>query len=113
MDPQPSPDEINQGHRCYGVGIDWRAGSVWGTYPFHTHNAQEMGWEPIGFSPEGNVIILRSDVCHLKVDEKAGPDVISCSSCLRLEGSNELRKIMERATGKAASHTPWDFLTVQ
>ncbi|KAH6916539.1 hypothetical protein BKA70DRAFT_1502864, partial [Coprinopsis sp. MPI-PUGE-AT-0042] len=72
-----------------------------------------MGWEPIGFSPEANVIILRSNICKLEVDSKIGDDVISCSSCLRLQGSSELRKIMERATGKTASHTPWDFLTVQ
>ncbi|KAH6906287.1 hypothetical protein BKA70DRAFT_1497860 [Coprinopsis sp. MPI-PUGE-AT-0042] len=122
LDPPPqsvesasssTDEEASQARCCYGVGIDWRAGLVWDTYPFHTHNTQEMGWEPIGFSPEANVIILRSNICKLEVDSKIGDDAISCSSCLRLQGSSELRKIMERATGKAASHTPWDFLTVQ
>lgn len=68
----PSLD-IDSPQVCTGVLIEWTAGSVWDTYPYHQHGIRNHPWEPIGF--EGNDSCLRSglhskDCCIVLAHEK-------------------------------------------
>jgi len=86
----PVPD-IDSSQECTGVLVEWTAGSVWDTYPYHQHGVRNHPWEPIGF--EGN------DNWRL-----------CCRKCAAIPSSSAFRKFVGRATD-AAEHTPYLYLT--
>lgn len=93
---------------CPGLAIQWRPGSIWGTYPYRQHEIYAVGWTPVSFGAENDEIFLHSDRCSLKILETDEPP---CIQCRLLEYSSKFREFMERAT-MAKPHTPWELLTM-
>ena len=94
---------------CPGSEIDWQAGSIWQTYPYHQHESRVSGWKPIGFNSKENKIILRSEKCATELFEY---DESPCSNCRVIQYSAEFQNFVSRATQVPKEHTPWNFLTV-
>lgn len=92
---------------CKGVLIEWKAGSVWDSYPFQIHPYKTYGWEPIAVEND-NWIRLRSLNCTTHVQTPAA----SCASCLSIMSGKPFRAVVKRAE-HAPAHTPWKYLTTQ
>ena len=97
---------------CPGSEIDWKAGSIWQTYPYHQHELRlsGLGWRPIGFNSKDNNIILRSEKCAIELFEF---DESPCSNCRAIQYSVEFQNFVSRATQLPKDHTPWNFLTAE
>ena len=92
---------------CPGIVVSWLPGSVWGSYPYHQHAEQAIGWMPIAFDSMANKIFLHSDKCVIQLFEQ---DKAPCTCCLLVKHSVEFKSFISRAT-EAKEHTLWNFLT--
>jgi hypothetical protein len=104
----PAPD-IDSARECTGVLVEWTAGSVWDTYPYHQHGVRNLPWEPIGFEGNDSWLRLRSKDCcvillHTEINR------LCCHKCAAIPSSSAFRKFVGRATN-AAEHTPYSYLT--
>ena len=80
---------------CPGSEIDWQAGSIWQTYPYHQHESRVSGWRPVAFNSKDNKIILRSEKCAIELYEY---DESPCYNCRAIQYSVEFQKFVSRAT---------------
>ena len=81
---------------CKGQIVTWHAGSVWDTYAYQQHDADNIGWVPIAIV-DASRIILRAKDC---TGELEYPDEITdrtCRKCQQLLNSATLRRFMNRA----------------
>lgn len=106
--PSPTP-RIDSMQECTGVLVEWTAGSVWDTYPYHQHGIRSHPWEPIGFEGNDSWLRLRSKDCCIVLLHKE-MNRLCCRKCAAIPSSSEFRKFVGRATN-AAEHTPYFFLT--
>lgn len=95
--------------RCPGLDVIWTPGSIWATYPYHQHDIRAVGWKPVRFQEEENIIVLRSDKCHQQILDTDEPP---CIECHLIVNSANYCNVMERAI-EVKDHTPWDLLTPQ
>jgi hypothetical protein len=105
----PAPEIDSMQAACTGVLVEWTAGSVWDTYPYHQHGIRSHPWEPIGFEGNDSWLRLRSkDCCIVLLHNERNR--LCCRKCAAIPSSSEFRKFVGRATN-AAEHTPYFFLT--
>lgn len=98
-----------EGGGCRGVLVEWKAGSVWDTYPYHQHAYRKYPWEPIGIE-NGNWFRLRATSCARSAVSAANDSPnICCSACQNIPTSDRYRKFLSRASS-ASDHTPWEYL---
>lgn len=88
-------------HECPGVLVEWSAGSVWSTYPYHRHESNSLPWEPIAFE-NNHFLRIRSDNCLRTI---SGGDE-ACRFCAGVPESSRFAAIAERAVS-APAHTTW------
>ena len=90
---------------CRGVLVEWTAGSVWSTYPYHRHSTHDYPWEPVTWE-NNQWLRVRSDDCLGFV--ATGEDV-----CWRCNAVPQLKKFtdMVKRANEAAPHTQWTGLT--
>ncbi|KAF8163984.1 hypothetical protein BJ912DRAFT_1097015 [Pholiota molesta] len=97
---------------CPGIAVDWVAGSIWATYPYHRH-LDNLNWNLVKFDKENNRIFFQSSKCSITVTRSLeGTPVAPCLECQGLVNSEQFRIFKERAIF-ASPHTPWDRLTYQ
>ena len=105
----PTPNIDSDPLACTGVLVEWTAGSVWDTYPYHQHGIRKHLWEPIGFEGNDSWLRLRSkDCCIVLLHEEMNR--LCCRKCAAIPSSSEFRKFVGRATN-TAEHTPYFYLT--
>ncbi|EKM80850.1 hypothetical protein AGABI1DRAFT_126893 [Agaricus bisporus var. burnettii JB137-S8] len=113
-----SPDPANStGNRnqveCPGQWVQWSPGSVWETYPFQLHKANEVGWTPISIDGVVNGLVVRAKRCWKQLD---GIDVEDeprpCHDCKEVPHTVEFKDVVRRAQN-VKEHTPWMYLTDQ
>ncbi|KAH9922494.1 uncharacterized protein B0H18DRAFT_1212572 [Fomitopsis serialis] len=92
------------GFACKGVLIQWKAGSVWDTYPYHQHALREYPWEPVSIE-NGEWFRLRAKDCARSTISKDG----CCTACQMIPASERYRKFLDRAIS-ASDYTPWEYL---
>ncbi|KAI9064240.1 hypothetical protein FKP32DRAFT_1649613 [Trametes sanguinea] len=92
-------------YECPGMRVEWEAGSVWSTYPYHQHTTHALRWEPVAFENE-RWLRVRSRDCVGVISEATSV----CPACLAVPTSAQFMKTMERAVS-VAPHTPWLKLT--
>lgn len=117
-DSNSEPDEfehemdLNQTNECTGVLVEWSAGSVWDTYPYHQHGTQDLAWEPIGFTESDKWLRIRSKSCRVILAGDSELNSRCCSECAKVPHSAAFTKFRKRAVD-ASEHTPWLYLTYQ
>ena len=101
------PSQDSEARECTGALVEWEAGSVWDTYPYHLHEHRSVSypWEPIAFENR-KWLRLRSSECSLIV---TGLDLL-CDSCRQLPHSERFRNFLARAKD-TSEHTAWMYLT--
>lgn len=107
MEPNQEPELSEQGREpCPGVLVEWEAGSVWETYPYHRHAGSQLPWEPVTFEND-RWLRIRSIECDGFIQ---GQMQASCLTCSAVPTSAQFRAVMDRAIS-AGIHTPWMVLT--
>jgi hypothetical protein len=113
-DSSPPPD-IDSLQECTGVLVEWTAGSVWDTYPYHQHGIRSHPWEPIGFEGNDSWLRLRSKDCCIVLLRNVNElemNCLCCRKCAAIPSSSEFRKFAGRASAtNTAEHTPYFYLT--
>ena len=106
------PPDIDSLQECTGVLVEWMAGSVWDTYPYHQHGVRKHPWEPIGFKGNDSWLRLRSkDCCIVLLHNEMNRHC--CHKCAAIPSLSEYRKFIARATNTTAEHTPYFYLMQQ
>lgn len=90
---------------CPGVAVEWKAGSVWSTYPYHRHASNDYPWEPVAIEND-KWLRIRSDDCLRTLSSTESV----CRSCAGIPASKAFRTMVERAHF-APPHAPWSTLT--
>lgn len=91
---------------CFGAPYRWTVGSIWDTYPYHSHNNADIGWIPFTFDPPRETIYFRADDCESTI---SGP-AQSCRPCERVVNSTPFKKMQQRAVD-AQRNARYDSLT--
>ncbi|PIL27027.1 hypothetical protein GSI_10166 [Ganoderma sinense ZZ0214-1] len=98
--------EVPSGFReCPGVAVEWKAGSVWSTYPYHRHASNDYPWEPVAIEND-QWLRIRSDDCLRTLSSTESV----CRTCTGIPASKAFRTMEERAN-YAPPHAPWSTLT--
>lgn len=107
--PSPAQSSGLECIQCPGLDVTWTPGSIWETYSYHQHHIRAVGWKPVRFGEEENVIFLQSDKCHQTVLDTDEPP---CIECRLIINSANYSHVMEHAK-EAKDHTPWNLLTAE
>ncbi|KAI1781589.1 hypothetical protein LXA43DRAFT_1070016 [Ganoderma leucocontextum] len=98
-------DGEGESNECIGVRVEWTAGSVWDTYPYHAHEHHAYPWEPIAIENR-QWLRLRSTECTQRV----APPEAACEACLKVPRSTKFKAFLSRATD-APEETAWPLLS--
>lgn len=97
-------DECDE-NECTGVLVEWMAGSVWDTYPYHQHGTQNLAWYPMGFTDNDKWLHLCAKSCKVILTRDDELNRRCCSECAKVPHSAAFITFRQRAVD-ASEHTP-------